>query len=125
MHTSSRPDDAAAEAALVGIDWGTTQRRVMALDRTGRWLREFSDDEGLLKAVGRFRPALEVALQRIAPLADAPRVLLAGMRCLTSTAVCRWRTCPRISLLCPMRPPASTAASCPACAGVVKAAMST
>ncbi len=44
MHTSSRPDDAAAEAALVGIDWGTTQRRVMALDS----ISKFACDRGII-----------------------------------------------------------------------------
>jgi 2-dehydro-3-deoxygalactonokinase len=78
-HTTSPPDVQADAAALVGIDWGTTHRRVMALDAEGRLLREFSDDQGLLQAAGRFAQALLSALERVAPLAPASRVLLSGM----------------------------------------------
>jgi len=74
------PPDAAAEAAaIVGVDWGSTHRRVMALDAQGRLLREFADDEGMLRAAGRFAAALATALDRVGPLAPRARVLLSGM----------------------------------------------
>jgi 2-dehydro-3-deoxygalactonokinase len=69
----------ASPASIVGIDWGTTRRRVVALDAQGAPLREFDDDDGMLGASGRFAAALADALARIAPLAPGVRVLLSGM----------------------------------------------
>jgi len=80
LMSSTVPDPASSAAAvLVGIDWGSTHRRVMALATDGRVLREFDDDQGLLQVAGRFRDALETALARVAPLAPGARVLMAGM----------------------------------------------
>lgn len=73
------PSIATRPAAVVGIDWGTTHRRVSALDERGALLREFSDDDGMLRAAGRFPQALQAALAAVAPLAASPRVLLSGM----------------------------------------------
>lgn len=66
-------------AALIGIDWGTTHRRVQAFDARGEPLRETSDDDGMLNAAGRFAASLAAALERVGPLAGSPRVLLSGM----------------------------------------------
>src|SRR5262245_4670831 len=68
-----------APAALVGIDWGTTHRRVWALDAAARPLRELEDAAGMLASRGRFPTALAEALDRIGPLQPGARVLLAGM----------------------------------------------
>jgi 2-dehydro-3-deoxygalactonokinase len=68
-----------APAALVGIDWGTTRRRVWALDDAGRPLREFADEAGMLASRGRFAQALSEALERAGPLRAGAQVLLAGM----------------------------------------------
>jgi 2-dehydro-3-deoxygalactonokinase len=73
------PSIATRPAAVVGIDWGTTHRRVSALDDGGTLLREFADDDGMLRAGGRFPQALQAALAAVAPLAAAPRVLMSGM----------------------------------------------
>ena len=73
------PSIATRPAAVVGIDWGTTHRRASALDECGVLLREFADDDGMLRAAGRFPQSLEAALAAVAPLADKPRVLLSGM----------------------------------------------
>lgn len=78
---SVTPDPAIATcpAAVVGIDWGTTHRRISALDARGRLLREAADDDGMLRAAGRFPQALQSALAAVGPLAPAPRVLMSGM----------------------------------------------
>ncbi|WP_280153610.1 2-dehydro-3-deoxygalactonokinase [Piscinibacter sp. XHJ-5] len=68
-----------APAAIVGIDWGTTRRRVVALDAQAAPLREFDDDAGMLSAAGRFAAVLDATLERIGPLAPGARVLLSGM----------------------------------------------
>lgn len=75
-HETELPVDA---AIVVGIDWGTTRRRVLAIGRQQQALRGFDDDEGLLRSRGRFPAALADALERIAPLAPRARVLLSGM----------------------------------------------
>jgi 2-dehydro-3-deoxygalactonokinase len=63
-------------AALIAIDWGTTNRRVYLLDGCGQVLRTEQDGKGILAvAPGGF--ADEVAAIR-ARLADLP-VLIAGM----------------------------------------------
>jgi 2-dehydro-3-deoxygalactonokinase len=78
-HLKSSSEQPQAEAAFVGIDWGSTRRRVMALDAAGTLLREFADDAGLLHVAGRWSSALEDALSRAAPLALRSRVVLSGM----------------------------------------------
>ena len=68
-----------AEAAIVGVDWGTTQRRVVALDARGEVLRELGDDQGMLAASGRFAASLAAVLRSIGPLAANAPVVLSGM----------------------------------------------
>src|SRR5438874_721723 len=76
--TSTSPD-MRTPAAIVGIDWGTTNRRVWALDDAARPLREHDDDAGMLASRGRFPDALAEALERVGPLATGAQVLLSGM----------------------------------------------
>ena len=72
-------DAPSAPAAIVGIDWGTTHRRVLALDARARLLRRWDDDAGMLRCAGRFAAALAEALERVGPVAAGARVLLSGM----------------------------------------------
>jgi 2-dehydro-3-deoxygalactonokinase len=73
------PETETRAAAVVGIDWGTTHRRIVALDARGALLRETADTDGMLHAAGRFPQALQAALEAVGPLARAPQVLLSGM----------------------------------------------
>ena len=61
----------------VAIDWGTTHRRVYALDATGQCLSEQADAQGALACKSRFPEALSAGLQalNVAPQA----VLMSGM----------------------------------------------
>jgi 2-dehydro-3-deoxygalactonokinase len=71
--------DAAPAPALLGIDWGTSNRRAWWLADQGEVLAEHADDQGLLAAQGRFAASLDALLRHGPPLpADAP-VLMAGM----------------------------------------------
>lgn len=66
-----------SDADFVGIDWGTTHRRVYTLNPAGVCTQTFEDDEGALACKGRFETALDVALQRIK---GHPKwVLMSGM----------------------------------------------
>jgi 2-dehydro-3-deoxygalactonokinase len=60
----------------IAVDWGTTNRRAYAVDRTGRLEASLADDRGLL-AVGKDGFAAEAAAIR-RRLGDRP-MLLAGM----------------------------------------------
>lgn len=53
------------EIALVGVDWGTTNRRTYALDASGSCHQIEADEEGSLACKGRFPSALESALQAV------------------------------------------------------------
>jgi len=75
-----RPPLPEPQAALrVGIDWGTTHRRCVALNAHAQVLARFDDAEGMLAAKGRFATSLAQALQRIEALAPQAEVLLSGM----------------------------------------------
>jgi 2-dehydro-3-deoxygalactonokinase len=65
------------DTPFVGIDWGTTHRRVYALNPDGVCTQTFADDAGALACKGRFAPALEAALQRLQ--VQPERVLMSGM----------------------------------------------
>jgi 2-dehydro-3-deoxygalactonokinase len=66
-----------AAIEVVGVDWGTTQRRAYGLDRDGRCVAETADDEGALACKGRFAASLDALLTG---MQAAPRqVVLAGM----------------------------------------------
>jgi len=79
VRVPSPAEDRSVPAAIVGIDWGTTNRRVWALDGSARPLREFEDGAGMLASRGRFADALAEALQRAGPVAPGARVVLSGM----------------------------------------------
>src|SRR4051794_6297332 len=66
-------------AALIGIDWGTTHRRAVALDAAGTCIGQADDDQGLVAASGRFEASLPALLDRLPPLADDAPVVLSGM----------------------------------------------
>lgn len=62
---------------LLGIDWGTSNRRAYLLDERGECVRRHADDEGILKVNGNFGASLRELLQTFAlPHAD---VILSGM----------------------------------------------
>ena len=65
------------DSCFVGIDWGTTHRRVYALNPAGVCTQTWADDQGALACKGRFAAALDAALQRIP--AAPERVLMSGM----------------------------------------------
>ena len=65
------------EAALVGVDWGTTQRRVYALDGQGVLLRQHADADGALACKNRFPESLDAALEALQ--ARPSTVVLSGM----------------------------------------------
>ena len=64
-----------APAAIVGIDWGTTRRRIVALDAGAAVMCEFDDDEGLLAPRTSFASSLAAVLERVA----SPEVVMSGM----------------------------------------------
>lgn len=66
-----------AECTLVGVDWGTTHRRLYALGTEGQPLGMAADGDGAAACHGRFAQSLAQGLQR---LQVAPqRVLMSGM----------------------------------------------
>jgi 2-dehydro-3-deoxygalactonokinase len=66
-------------AALLGIDWGTSNRRAWWLAADGSVLAEHADDQGLLAVQGRFNESLH-ALHAFGPaLAEAAPTIMSGM----------------------------------------------
>lgn len=65
------------DTSFVGIDWGTTHRRVYALNPAGICTQTWADDQGALACQGRFASALDATLQRIP--ATPEKVLMSGM----------------------------------------------
>ncbi|MET0350895.1 MAG: 2-dehydro-3-deoxygalactonokinase, partial [Rhizobacter sp.] len=65
-------------SALVGIDWGTTNRRAWLLAPDGTCAAEASDDQGVLAAKGRFEASLGELLQRLPGLAADTPVVMSG-----------------------------------------------
>lgn len=52
-------------ATLLGIDWGTTNRRAYVLDARGKLIRQHTDEQGLLAVAGNFEGALADLLTRL------------------------------------------------------------
>lgn len=71
--------EVAATRALVGIDWGTTNRRAYRLDAADECVAEHSDGEGILTARGRFSESLDNVLAALdAEDVEVP-VVMSGM----------------------------------------------
>lgn len=62
---------------LLGIDWGSSNRRAYLLDQAGALVRRHEDDCGMLSASGRFPQALQMLLELLG-LTQA-NVLMSGM----------------------------------------------
>lgn len=65
---------------IVGIDWGTSNRRAYLIDQSGACLAEYEDGQGMLAVGGRdqFGPALADVLNAMRLPADTP-VIMSGM----------------------------------------------
>jgi 2-dehydro-3-deoxygalactonokinase len=66
------------DAHLLGIDWGTSNRRAYLVDRAGTCLRRHADDQGLLAVNGDFAASL-AAVRRVMQVDAAVPVVMAGM----------------------------------------------
>jgi 2-dehydro-3-deoxygalactonokinase len=92
------PMTTAPTARLLGIDWGTSNRRAWWLAVDGSVLAEHSDDQGLLAVQGRFAESL-VALRGHGPaLADTAPLLMAGM----VGSASGWREVPYLDAATPL-----------------------
>ncbi|HZX25691.1 MAG TPA: 2-dehydro-3-deoxygalactonokinase [Telluria sp.] len=63
---------------LLGIDWGSTNRRAYLMDHGGRCVRRHADGVGMLSARGRFAAALAELCEQLAVPAGTP-VVMSGM----------------------------------------------
>jgi 2-dehydro-3-deoxygalactonokinase len=63
---------------LLGIDWGTSNRRAYLVDAAGHCLARHSDDQGMLAARGRFAESLTTLLETM-DVAPATPVIMSGM----------------------------------------------
>ncbi|TFW22915.1 2-dehydro-3-deoxygalactonokinase [Massilia arenosa] len=63
---------------LLGIDWGSTNRRAYLLDADGQCLRQHADGTGMLAARGRFAEALADLCRDLRVPAGTP-VVMSGM----------------------------------------------
>jgi 2-dehydro-3-deoxygalactonokinase len=66
------------DAHLLGIDWGTSNRRAYLVDRAGNCLRRHADGQGLLAVNGDFAGAL-AALRHAMQVDETVPVVMAGM----------------------------------------------
>ena len=63
---------------LLGIDWGSTNRRAYLMDADGQCLRSCQDGHGILSERGRFAESLD-ALRHTLDVGPDVRVILSGM----------------------------------------------
>lgn len=63
---------------VLGIDWGTTNRRAYLVDAHGNCLRSHGDNRGMLAERGRFAASLESLLQAM-EVPPGTRVIMSGM----------------------------------------------
>jgi 2-dehydro-3-deoxygalactonokinase len=66
-----------AATPLLGIDWGTSNRRAYLLDQTGKVVRGVTDDQGILAVAGRFEESLADLLRRLQ--VESADIILSGM----------------------------------------------
>jgi 2-dehydro-3-deoxygalactonokinase len=64
--------------ALLGVDWGTTNRRAYLLDEQGNCIRQHEDEKGMLAERGRFAWSLAALRSAMGAPAEVP-VILSGM----------------------------------------------
>lgn len=62
---------------LVGIDWGTSNRRAYILDAQGDLVRQHNDDAGILRVDGDFEGSLRSLLQGLQ--LDRAEIVMSGM----------------------------------------------
>ncbi|NEX59734.1 2-dehydro-3-deoxygalactonokinase [Noviherbaspirillum galbum] len=75
MTASTTPGTTAAP--LLGIDWGTSNRRAYLLDERGELVRKHEDDAGILNVQGRFGDSLRDLLQTLQ--VGSADIILSGM----------------------------------------------
>jgi 2-dehydro-3-deoxygalactonokinase len=73
----SVPQSGPEFAPILGIDWGTTNRRAYLLGRSGELLRRHDDDQGILAVKGDYEASLAALLKQL-ELSSA-NVILSGM----------------------------------------------
>jgi len=76
MDTHTAPSS--TSPALLGIDWGTSNRRAYLVDQDGACLARHSDGDGMLSARGRFPAALQDVRAALGIDETVP-VLMSGM----------------------------------------------
>lgn len=70
--------NASMKKPVIGIDWGTTNRRAYVLDEDGTVLQRHTDDGGILKVgVGNFAASLTALLQTLS--VSSADVVMSGM----------------------------------------------
>lgn len=74
----AQPSTFPASARLVGIDWGTSNRRAYVVDAEGGCLAAQADDQGVLAARPHFARSLAGMLERLA-VPDGVPVVTSGM----------------------------------------------
>lgn len=84
--------------ALVGIDWGTTNRRAWLLGHDGVPLAEVSDDQGVVAVRGRFEASLAELLGRLPGVAADTPVVMSGM----IGSAMGWREAPYVDTSVPL-----------------------
>jgi 2-dehydro-3-deoxygalactonokinase len=77
--SADNSDSASAPGAvpLVGIDWGTSNRRAYLLDQRGELLRKHEDDAGILKVDGDYEASLRELLQALE--LERADIIMSGM----------------------------------------------
>src|ERR1700716_4747574 len=74
---NATPEPTEPGAPLLGIDWGTTNRRAYVLDGHGKLVRQYSDEFGILAVAGNFEHALADLLKRLE--LERADVVMSGM----------------------------------------------
>lgn len=88
---------AAGPGTVLGIDWGTTNRRAYVLDAQGRVVREHSDAQGILAVgAGNFPASLQALMATLG--LEAADVVMSGMVGSRSG----WKQVPYLDLLQPI-----------------------